>query len=1155
MSRRAGDCFAEVEFETGNGWYRCHWGQHRARRRPEGDLQPPRHEIVDARSGKVLESRSKEVGRLVEEITGMDYDRFTRSILLAQGDFAAFLEADADQRAPILEQITGTGIYSKISIAVHERTSEERRKTALLQERMGNVVLMGEEEEKKLEAAINAGIAGAAELQQQLAAVTAGLHRVQTISSLKAQIAAIEHGQRTLADRFAQGKEALDRYDCGLRAQALIDEYTRLQHLQERMAALRTKSESLTGAMERLQQEQQAVAKEHAAACHQVQQVVAARNTENETIKAVRVLDLRLFEKKKGMEQLTASLRQNRDEHRQQMQLREALDQKLAAVVTQQHAIERFLAEHARDSLLVEHLAGFRQQLLQLQGLDKDLGRLQKALHERRAALLAAQNNTNRLQQAAETGGQTLMTLLERQENLRSEREKLAGGREPASWRAEIEQGEQRLQRLATLGELLTRQYALTDEQAAAGRHLQELQRRQQQQQQELHNLEEKRQVRQQLVAQLERNLLLTRKIHSYEEDRRHLENGAPCPLCGSTHHPWAEEQPVAEQSEEALAAAKMELDRTLGAIVVCRESLVGLAKDITYNKTDRDKRVVQLAEVDEQTAPLLGLLDEQGAGGDLGDRAVQAARLLEQGRGRLEILRERITAVERLEKTLHEVQLQREQATAHHTELLKQEQAARYACETTEKEILNLEQQSAARAEQLDRCRTDLQQQLQPLGIGDCPPQRAEELLEQLVARQQAWKARQQQKEQVAGEQVRLQAERDKLDVLLATIDKTRTQRTMELEALGQEEAGLRQQRRELYGERNPDVEEQRLNMLQQQAEARELTIRNQQTRIDKELHSLVQQQLAGKAELETLLPQQQQQEADFLGKLPAVGFTDMGSFCSALLPRQELAQLRLLKEQLEKEQTVLATRKAEQIEALQREEAKNAGQKEPAVLLEEQNTLGSHLDALQQRIGADRERLAGNRLRKKQFEEQRLALAAQQKEQERWDLLHQLIGSADGKKFRVFAQGLTFELMISHANRQLRKMNDRYILLRDPGEPLALQVIDNYQAGEIRSTRNLSGGESFLVSLALSLGLSAMASHHVRVDSLFLDEGFGSLDEEALDTALQTLSELQQDGKLIGIISHVPMLKDRIDVRIQVLPGAGGCSRLVGPGCRKVS
>src|SRR5512137_2582192 len=107
---------------------------------------------------------------------------------------------------------------------------------------------------------------------------------------------------------------------------------------------------------------------------------------------------------------------------------------------------------------------------------------------------------------------------------------------------------------------------------------------------------------------------------------------------------------------------------------------------------------------------------------------------------------------------------------------------------------------------------------------------------------------------------------------------------------------------------------------------------------------------------------------------------------------------------------------------------------------------------------------------------------------------------------------------------------MSDRYILVRDSDEPLELNVIDNYQAGEIRSTRNLSGGESFIVSLALALGLSQIASRNVRVDSLFLDEGFGTLDEEALDMALETLGGLQEDGKLIGVISHVVALKERI-------------------------
>ena len=138
----------------------------------------------------------------------------------------------------------------------------------------------------------------------------------------------------------------------------------------------------------------------------------------------------------------------------------------------------------------------------------------------------------------------------------------------------------------------------------------------------------------------------------------------------------------------------------------------------------------------------------------------------------------------------------------------------------------------------------------------------------------------------------------------------------------------------------------------------------------------------------------------------------------------------------------------------------------------------------------------------------------------------------------------------MVNHANKTLTKMSDRYLLVRDLSHPLELNVIDNHQAGEIRSTSNLSGGESFIVSLALALGLAAMASRKVQVDSLFLDEGFGTLDEESLEVALETLSTLQQEGKIIGIISHVPLLKERIGVQIQITAGLGGRSKILGPG-----
>ena len=134
----------------------------------------------------------------------------------------------------------------------------------------------------------------------------------------------------------------------------------------------------------------------------------------------------------------------------------------------------------------------------------------------------------------------------------------------------------------------------------------------------------------------------------------------------------------------------------------------------------------------------------------------------------------------------------------------------------------------------------------------------------------------------------------------------------------------------------------------------------------------------------------------------------------------------------------------------------------------------------------------------------------------------------------------------MVAHANRQLEKMTDRYLLVRDNEQPLELMVVDDYQAGEVRSTKNLSGGESFIVSLTLALGLSKMASPKVRVDSLLLDEGFGTLDEESLETALEPLSRLLQDRKLIGIISHVPAVKERNSTQITITPVSSGAVHL---------
>ncbi|MEG1342400.1 MAG: SbcC/MukB-like Walker B domain-containing protein, partial [Pseudomonas sp.] len=162
---------------------------------------------------------------------------------------------------------------------------------------------------------------------------------------------------------------------------------------------------------------------------------------------------------------------------------------------------------------------------------------------------------------------------------------------------------------------------------------------------------------------------------------------------------------------------------------------------------------------------------------------------------------------------------------------------------------------------------------------------------------------------------------------------------------------------------------------------------------------------------------------------------------------------------------------------------------------------------------------------------------------EWQRWARLNALIGSATGDTFRKIAQGYNLDLLVHHANVQLRQLARRYRLKRG-GSLLGLLVLDTEMGDELRSVHSLSGGETFLVSLALALGLASMASSTLRIESLFIDEGFGSLDPESLQLAMDALDGLQAQGRKVAVISHVQEMHERIPVQIQVHRQGNGLS-----------
>ena len=209
---------------------------------------------------------------------------------------------------------------------------------------------------------------------------------------------------------------------------------------------------------------------------------------------------------------------------------------------------------------------------------------------------------------------------------------------------------------------------------------------------------------------------------------------------------------------------------------------------------------------------------------------------------------------------------------------------------------------------------------------------------------------------------------------------------------------------------------------------------------------------------------------EQDFASLLLQHNFGSETAFLNARLPDEKRDQLFSQIEKLQIQVRETQAKLASVEETISEEKLKQPTDLSHETLVGRLAEQTEQLGELQQQLGALTEQISNYDKNIANQKDKQELFTRQQKEYGYWAQLHQLVGSADGKKFRNFAQGLTFELMVHHANLTLEKMSDRYLLRRTPEQPLELTVIDAYQAGEIRSTANLSGGETFIISLALS-------------------------------------------------------------------------------------
>lgn len=1105
----------------------------------------PKRETVDER----------DIARRIPEIIGLDYDQFSRTVLLAQNSFANFLKARRSEKSALLEKLTGTEIYGAISKQIYRLTDEARRDKEALENQLAGILrdrlepaMLAEQEQRQ-----DFLVTACRTVDDKLAGLQKGLDWLDRKAQAEQQLAQCEQEydeayKTCIAARDDEQK--VERYDAVLVVQPLYQEImVRKQDIEQ----LKAQEESLArqiAEQERLTQQTYLRLQATGEATRKAENALAQRRaiiTRGHTLTGeIKEGQLQLSKAQETLVEIRHSLRERQNQHSGKM---EELRKTQEALEKQQLHLQE-LSVHKRMfekfDLLKDKLAQFDSESRRNEEAHKKATVLQQRLQTatEAAARLEATGQDN----------QARMNTLKSELLIHQQTNSGLGGERLQQQFAASKNRLLRLRHAASLWQHITEGYEeINDKQAEISRNAVE----QEQMKADIERLERERQVADEVYKRLHVALTL-----SHSENivalRKRLKEGTACPVCGATHHPYhteterelgellaglekddSEAHEKLEAKTQALEDLRQKLATGQGRLAAEQQAL---AQRLQRQKADVEawEEYVDLDPTFADCSPTVNrearrLMIELHA-----DNAKKAAAEAEEElaaynfhQGHINRLNEEIAALAgHMEE--NQVRLQ---------SLRTQQQITSAALDEVNLS-LNISERTCS------QLYIDLDEMITLSAWFTTWKTNYDGFRMRLTGLYHDWGQTCRELEACEHREGLLREETKATATAVAETERTLARANDDFLAIDE---GLRLKREEfahLFPDQSPEAEEERLtrqieaarddeNKAREAREAAERTIgelRGARQRVNED-------RLAKQEECRTKGHDLDLWLLKFNSSHPPMQMKELQQLFSDATDWKKLREkldaahghLKLAEHRLEAARGFL----------LQIQNDKNRPQAEDdSQALPTETMLRDAIAAARQQSEQFHEELSAIRvtltkhysclhdagLRQNQIDTAR-------DNYREWESINALLGSADGKRFRELAQSYTFGFLVEQANYHLRMLSPRYELSSQTGT-LSLTVIDHDMFDEERYVQSLSGGETFVVSLALALGLSSLSTGQIAIGSLFIDEGFGNLDQSSLALVMDALARLETtQGRKVGVVSHTPQIRSQIHPQIRLV------------------